>query len=76
MAEQPNPTPAATDAGKKPRRKPQGPRTPSSIYAFVKVDENNKVALATCFRDPRKMAAYFNTANANGEQLLVLTPEA
>lgn len=73
MADQAYPATATTDAPKK-RRAPQGPRTPSPLYAFVKVVDGNKVELAQSFRDPRKMAEYFNTANANGEQLLVISP--
>lgn len=66
---------AADAPAEKKTRKAQGPRKPSPLYAFVKVVEG-KVELANSFRDPRKMAEYFNTANANGEQLLVINPEA
>lgn len=72
---------AATTAPKK-RRAPQGPRTPSPMYAFATVTggDGNPVAgatvkLAKTFRDPRKMAAYMNEAMQKGEQLLVITPE-
>ena len=67
---------ATTTTEPKKRRAPQGPRKPSPLYAFVKIDESNKVALSASFRDPRKMAEYFSTATANGEQLLVISPEA
>lgn len=60
----------------KKTRKPQGPRKPSPLYAFVKTDAENKVGLAASFRDPRKMAEYFPTATANGESLLIISPEA
>lgn len=62
--------------GKKKRRAPQGPRKPSPLYAFVRINGENKPELAQSFRDPRKMAEYFPTASANGEHLLILTPEA
>lgn len=69
----------AIQGAPKARRKPQGPRKPSPFYLFVKVDAaaaaGQQVTLAASFRDPRKMAEHFAAANANGEQLLVVTPE-
>lgn len=66
-----------TEVAPKKRRAPQGPRKPSPLYAFVKVNqESGKVELATSFRDPRKMAEYFPTATQNGEDLLIIAPEA
>lgn len=65
------------DGAVKKTRKAQGPRKPSPLYAFVRSNaETGKVELATSFRDPRKMAEYFPTATANGEDLLIIAPEA
>lgn len=85
MARKPKETPmsdqfAGTDAPKaKKTRKPQGARTPTSWYLFVKASpENptNPVTVGAKFRNPHKMAAYFPTAQQNGETLLVVsTPE-
>lgn len=58
----------------KKTRKPQAPRVPSPFYIFVKI-EGDKAKASQSFKDPRKMAQYLETANANGEQLLVVTPE-
>lgn len=65
-----------TVGGEKKRRKPQGPRKPSPLYAFVRLSAEGKPELATSFRDPRKMAEYFPTATSNGEHLLIIAPEA
>lgn len=65
-----------TEAPVKAKRKPQGPRVPSPLYAFVKADEQGQVSLTAQFRDPRKMAQYVATATANREQLLVIAPDA
>lgn len=71
-------TVAAAAAPKK--RKAAGPRKPSPLYVFLTVDASlpaGKQAVAKAqFRDPRKMAEYFPTATENGEQLLIVTPEA
>lgn len=67
-------TTATTETKK--RRAPQGARKPAALYVFVKADEQGKVSMTGQFRDPRKMAEYFGTASANGEQLLVVAPEA
>ncbi len=69
-------TAATTAEAPKKKRAPQGPRKPSPLYAFVKVDEAGKVQLAAQFRDPRKMAERFTTAASEGEQLLVISPES
>lgn len=63
----------------KKRRAPQGPRKPSPLYLFIKVDTaaavGSQVTLAASYRDPRKMAERYTQSQANGEQLLVVTPE-
>lgn len=66
----------------KAKRKPQGPRKPSPIYAFAKVTDaagavipGAKVELAFTTRNPHKMAEYFPQSNTNGESFLILTPE-
>ena len=63
----------------KKTRKPQGPRKPTPFYLFLKVDAGaaagQQISVSKSFRDPRKMAEYFGTANTNGEQLVVVTPE-
>jgi hypothetical protein len=57
------------------RRASTGPRRPSPIYIFVKIDDAGKASVAATFRDPRKMAEYFPTAKEEGSELLVVTPE-
>lgn len=57
------------------RRASTGPRRPSPIYIFVKIDEAGKASVAATFKDPRKMAEYFPTAKEEGSELLVVTPE-
>lgn len=69
-------TAMADEAAPKKTRKAQGPRKPSSFYLFAKADEAGKITVAQAFKSPHKMAEYFNTAQANGEQLVVITPEA
>ena len=59
----------------KKQRKAQGPRTPAPLYAFASLIEG-KITIVKSFRDPRKMAEYIGTATVNGEQLLVISPEA
>lgn len=71
-----NEAPELTAAGTpRKRRAPQGPRRPSPIYIFVKIDDAGKASVAATFRDPRKMAEYFPTAKEEGSELLVVTPE-
>jgi hypothetical protein len=77
MADEGEVTELGTTASGAPRRRraPQGPRRPSPIYIFVKIDGNGKPVVAQTFRDPRKMADYFNTSKEEGSELLVVTPE-
>lgn len=74
MAEAPDQELTATGQPRK-RRAPQGPRRPSPIYIFVKLDDSGKPTVSQTFRDPRKMAEYFPTAREEGSELLVVTPE-
>ena len=58
------------------RRRASGPRRPAPLYIFVKIDEGSgKPTLAAAFKDPRKMATYFNTSKEEGSELLVITPD-
>jgi hypothetical protein len=62
--------------GRRKRAPSTGPRRPSPIYVFVKIDgSTGKPAVTQVFRDPRKMADYFPTAKEDGSELLVVTPE-
>lgn len=72
----------STEAPAKAKRKPQGPRKPSPIYAFASVADGNgspvagaKVVIHAQFRDPRKMAEYFQ-GEGKALELLIIAPEA
>lgn len=64
-----------TEAVPKKRTVNRGARGPQAVYVFVKTGDDGKLAIVKSFRDPRKMALYFATAQANNEQFLVTTPE-
>ena len=54
----------------------RGARGPQPVYVFVKADPSTgKLVVTKSFRNPAKMAAYFSTAQEEGSQFLVTTPE-
>lgn len=54
----------------------RGARGPQPVYVFVKTDATTgKLVITKSFRNPSKMAQYFNTAQEEGSQFLVTTPE-
>jgi hypothetical protein len=65
-----------TGAPKAKRVVNRGARGPQPVYVFVKQDPSTgKLVITKSFRDPRKMAGYFQTAQEEGSQFLVTTPE-
>lgn len=66
----------APTEGKKRRTVNRGARGPQPVYVFVKADPSTgKLGIVKSFRNPAKMAAYFATAQEEGSQFLVTTPE-
>jgi len=69
----------AGDDGQPVKRKRvvnRGARGAQAVYVFVKADPSTgKLVITKSFRNPKKMAEYFSTAQEGGEQFLVTTPE-
>jgi hypothetical protein len=74
MAKEPAIDPATGEPKK--RTVNRGARGPQPVYIFVKADPSTgKLGVTKSFRNPAKMAAYFGTAQEEGSQFLVTTPE-
>jgi len=63
--------------GTKPKRNiNRGARGPQPVYVFVKADASTgKLTIVKSFRNPAKLASYFQTAQEEGSQFLVTVPE-
>jgi hypothetical protein len=70
-------TAMSADPTAKPKRNVnRGVRGAQSVYVFVKADATTgKLVITKSFRNPKKMADYFATAQEEGSQFLVTTPE-
>jgi hypothetical protein len=54
----------------------RGARGPQPVFVFVKADATTgKLVITKSFRNPAKLAQYFPTAQDEGSQFLVTTPE-
>lgn len=74
MAKEPAIDPATGEPKK--RNVNRGARGPQPVYVFVKADASTgKLVIVKSFRNPQKMASYFATAQEEGSQFLVTTPE-
>lgn len=72
----PTTDPAVAGAAPRKRSVNRGARGPQPVYVFVKADPSTgKLVIAKSFRNPHKMAQYFPTAQEEGSQFLVTTPE-
>jgi hypothetical protein len=70
-------TAMSADPAAKPKRNVnRGARGPQPVYVFVKADATTgKLTIVKSFRNPAKLASYFQTAQEEGSQFLVTVPE-